>query len=109
MTTPRKRLPDTRAGSTHKIVCGKVTLYVTVNHYPDGTAGEMFCKADEGWQGWADALAVTASLALQHGCPLDSILSKWRGMRFAPDGVPGQGSSLPDAIAREFVKEASTP
>ena len=105
--TKRKRLPATREGATHKIKCGAVTMYVTLNVDKDGAPVEMFIKSDEGWQGWCDTLAVTASLAMQHGCPLETILRHWRGQRFAPDGIAGQGSSLPDSIARRLMGDAA--
>jgi len=97
-------LPETRNGKTHKIKCGPVSLYVTVNTGVDGAPAEMFVKADNGWQGWADALAVTASMAMQHGCPLATILKKWRGMRFDPSGI-GHGKSIPDAIAERILTD----
>ncbi len=102
----RQRLPPTRRGQTHKIVCGPCTLYVTANTDRDGAVLELFAKADEGWQGWADALMVTASMALQHGCPLADLLAKWRGMRFGPCG-PG-ALSVPDAIARRLGEREKT-
>ena len=95
----RLKLPATRTGTTTKIQCGPVTLYVTVNE-----DREIFVKADEGWQGWADVLAETASLALQYGCPMDVLMRHWRGHRFDPQGI-GQGSSIPDAIARGMGHE----
>ena len=107
-TMKRHRLPVTRKGTTTKIQCGAVSLYVTINADAQGVPREMFAKADQGWQGWCDALAVTASLAMQYGCPLADILAKWRGMRFAPDGIAGQGASLPDAVAREIGKDKAT-
>ena len=94
----RQRLPTTRKGKTYKIRVGPCTVYLTANVGPDGVVRELFCKADEGWQGWADALMITASLALQHGCPLDTLLAKWRGMRFPPAGIGAL--SVPDAVAR---------
>lgn len=105
--TDRKKLPTDRAGITTKIEVGPVTLYVTVNVDPAGNPLEMFCKADEGWQAWVDVLCETASLALQHGCPFGTIMRHWRGNRFYPLGVPGQGTSIPDAIARRFWHEAA--
>ena len=102
--TKRHRLPTTRPGITKKIVCGGVTMYVTVNESENGTPLEMFIKADEGYQGWLDTLVITASMAMQHGCPMADILRKWRGTRFPPDQI-GRGSSLPDAIARELWKK----
>ena len=104
MTSNRTRLPATRHGKTHKIqISESCTLYVTVNVDASGRPLEIFVKAKNGHQGWSDALALTASLALQYGTPLHKITSKWRGMRFAPDGL--QASSIPDAIARMLESE----
>lgn len=103
MQSDRQRLNETREGTVHKILCGSVTLYVTVNTNEDKQPMEMFVKADEGWQGWADTLALTASMALQHGCPLETILTKWRGLRFSPDGM--RAFSIPDAIARRLMPD----
>ena len=89
------------------MVCGSVTMYLTVNTGTDGKPLEIFAKSDEGWQGWLDALCVTASLALQYGCPLETLLAKWRGMRFSPDGIAGQGTSLPDTIAKKLLPEVN--
>ena len=99
--TARHKLNQTRRGTTTKIVCGAVSIYVTVNADSAGNAREMFIRADNGWQGWCDVLAETASLYLQRGGDLAELYRHWRGHRFAPDGIAGQGTSLPDAIARE--------
>jgi ribonucleoside-diphosphate reductase alpha chain len=60
----------------------------TFGHYPDGAVGELFIDAAKvGSMGdivMADA-AVAVSLALQHGCPLDTLR---RAMRRNPDGSP---------------------
>jgi hypothetical protein len=99
----RVRLPTTRRGKTHKVRVGACTVYLTANVGKDGQVLELFGKADEGQQGWVDALMVTASLALQHGCPLDTLLTKWRGMRFPPAGIGAL--SVPDAVARRLGDE----
>lgn len=96
----RMRLPTTREGHTHKVKCGGVTLYVTINADATGEPREMFIKADEGWQGWGDVLAETASLYLQRGGTIAELFQHWRGHRFDPQGI-GQGTSMPDAIARQ--------
>jgi len=102
----RHRLPATRHGTTHKVACGEVTLYVTVNTDTDGNAREMFIKADGGYQGWSDVLAETASLYLQRGGTLVELLHHWRLHRFAPEGGLGQGMSIPDAVARRLGEVA---
>jgi hypothetical protein len=100
----RQRLPATRHGQTHKIRLGATTLYVTVNRDDAGHAREMLVKADNGHQGQADVLAETASLYLQRGGELEELLRHWRGHRYDPQGGPGQGASIPDAIARRLSK-----
>ena len=99
----RKKPPNPRPGKTHKIKVGSVSVYVTVNDDETGNPIEMFSKSDGGHTGWCDALSVTASLAMQHGCPLKTLLEKWRGMRFPPDGV--RAFSIPDAIARRLLDD----
>lgn len=99
----RRRPPMTRHGKTHKITLNSVTLYLTVNEV-DGKPIELFCKADEGLQGWVDTLCITASLALQWGCPIEDIIRHWRGQRFPPHSL-GQGTSVPDALARMLAKQ----
>jgi len=83
----------------------EVRIYLTVNRDASGRPVELFCKASDGWQGWLDTLMETVSVALQYGAPLEVILGHWRHHRFAPCGVPGQGSSIPDAIARRLFED----
>jgi len=37
--------------------------------------------------GFADALAIAVSIALQHGVPLRAFTDKFKGMSFVPDGI----------------------
>ena len=92
-----------RRGQTHKIKVGEISIYLTVNRNEDGSPKELFCKSSEGWQGWVDVLMLTASLALRHGCPMQTILSHWRHHRFEPNTFGC--SSIPDAIAKRIQEE----
>ena len=100
----RQRLPATRKGKTHKIQMAEAcTLYVTVNTDKDGNPREMFIKADNGFQGWCDVLAETASLYLQcEDGKWETLMRHWRGHRFEPEGGFREGSSIPDSIRRHF-------
>ncbi len=83
------KLPDTRKGLTHKFSVNGSEGYITVGLYDDGRPGEMFLvMAKEGstLSGLVDVLAMTASLALQHGVPLTTIIKKWQNVRFEPSG-----------------------
>jgi len=101
----RNQPPTNRTGETHKIKCGNITIYVTINKDAKGRIVELFGKSDEGYQGWVNMLMLTASLALQHGCPLETIVRHWRHQRFEPSAFGC--SSLPDAIAAKLEEVAA--
>ena len=93
----RTKPPRTRNGHTTKYQVGVCTVYVTVNGSPPL---EVFAKADEGWQGWADVLAETVSIALQSGTDTALLVRHLRHHRMEPEGMAGQPASIPDAIGR---------
>lgn len=64
-------------------------FHFTVGVYPDGRIGEVFVKADKPGsfvRGLMDMTAVSMSIGLQHGIPLDTYLSKMRNTQFQPEG-----------------------
>lgn len=86
----RERLPDEREGLTQRFMIGDVKGYVTVSFYEDGRVGEIFTKmAKQGSvvSGFLDAWAVSVSMLLQTGTPLEKIVEKFRGTRFEPAGM----------------------
>jgi ribonucleoside-diphosphate reductase alpha chain len=107
----RRQLPAERSATTYAIRVGSVPLYATVGWDEDGRPGEVFlrvAKAGSTLAGLLDALAVTASLALQYGAPVDDLLRHWRGTRFEPAGPTGDpampmASSLVDALAQRLT------
>ena len=85
----RRRLPDTRQSMTHKFTIGDCDGYVIVGLYDDGRPGELFLKiAKDGStiSGFADAVGVLTSLALQHGVPVETLVRKFQYVRFEPSG-----------------------
>jgi len=107
----RRQLPAERSATTYAIRVGTVPLYATVGWFDDGRPGEVFlrvAKAGSTLGGLLDALAVTTSLALQYGAPLDDLIRHWRGTRFEPAGPTGDpampmASSLVDALAQRLA------
>lgn len=126
----RTRLPDTRNGVTQRfclhtepddaIVCPgcglrieqparEIHLYGTANRDAAGELREVFIGSQDrsGWVPSLEALAITLSVALQHGVPAPSILRHWRHMHGRPAGrvrVPWQtesyhATSLQDLLA----------
>ena len=113
----RRKLSTTRGGTTRQIkIHGSDYLgapkvykvYLTTGKYPDGTLGEIFIrigKAGSTTSGTYDLISTLFSIALQHGVPLDLLLSKMRGVSFEPSGPTGDSKlgivkSIPDAVAK---------
>ena len=65
--------------------------YLTAGSYPDdGGLGEVFLKLGKQGStlaGVMDAFSIAISVALQHGVPLESYVSKFTNMRFEPAGL----------------------
>jgi hypothetical protein len=72
--TDRDRLPNRRLASTFDIEVAGLLYTCTVGRFSDGRIGEVFLqnhKPSSQSDSNARDAAVAASLALQHGCPLD--------------------------------------
>ena len=112
----RHRLPDTRKALTHKFSIAGHDGYLTVGLYENGKPGEIFiAMAKEGstLSGMMDSFALTFSIALQHGTPLETLVSKLAHTRFEPSGWTGNpdvgyAKSIMDYVARwletQFLK-----
>ena len=72
----RERLPNRRPAETFAFERDNLKFYMTTGLYPDGRVGEVFLSSEHG-NSLLDTLAhdaaILASLALQFGCPLDTI------------------------------------
>ena len=85
----RRRLSEERSAITRKFVVGEQEGYFTVGLYEDGQPGELFLRlSKEGSTigGLGDNFAISVSLNLQYGVPLDSLCDKFIGTRFEPAG-----------------------
>jgi len=86
----RRRLANERHSITHKFSIAGHEGYFTVGLYEDGTPGEFFIKmSKEGstLSGIMDSLALSISLNLQYGVPLEVLISKFTHTRFEPAGM----------------------
>ena len=87
--------------------------YVTVGEYEDGRPGELFLKvAKQGstLAGIMDAFAISVSMGLQYGVPLEAFVEKFTNMRFEPAGMTDDpdirfATSLVDYIFRRLAVE----
>jgi hypothetical protein len=74
--TARQRLPNRRASETFDLEAQGLKFTATISRFPDGSIAEIFLqnhKAGSMAGINAQDAAVLASLALQHGVPLDMI------------------------------------
>jgi len=88
----RHRLPDERAGITHKFNIAGHEGYINVGMYPDGKPGEVFItmsKEGSTVSGLMDAIATLISMALQYNVPLELLAEKFIHTQFEPAGCTG--------------------
>lgn len=104
----RRKLPDERHSLTHKFTVGGHEGYLTVGLFEDGTPGEVFIimsTAGSFLSGIMDAFAVSLSMNLQYGVPLEALIAKLTNVRFEPSGMTGNreipiAKSIVDYIGR---------
>lgn len=85
----RKRLPDKRNGFTQKAKIDGHAIYVRTGEYSDGTLGEIFIdmyKEGASFRSLLNCFAISVSLGLQYGVPLDEYVSRFTFTRFEPAG-----------------------
>jgi ribonucleoside-diphosphate reductase alpha chain len=107
----RRKLPDERLSITHKFSVAGHEGYLHVGLYEDGSPGEVFIKmSKEGstLSGVMDTLALSLSMNLQYGVPLDVLCEKLVGARFEPGGMTANKEipmvkSLMDYMGRWFA------
>jgi hypothetical protein len=74
--TARERLPNRRSAASFDFEVAGLRYTATVVRFPDGRIGEVFlqnCKPGSQSDFNARDSAVAASLALQFGCPLETL------------------------------------
>ena len=72
----RQRLPNRRGSVTFTLEAGGLHFTATISRFDDGSLGEVFLqnhKADSTAGIMASDAAIAASLALQFGCPLETL------------------------------------
>ncbi len=103
----RKTLNNRRRSETFEFERDGSRYRMTVGYYPNGRLGEVFLNADRA-NSLLDFLmsdaAILASLALQHGCPLDEIRHALkrdvRGLAASPIGAALDRIGAPMVVIR---------
>jgi ribonucleoside-diphosphate reductase alpha chain len=108
----RRRLPDRRTGYTQKAKINGQSVYIRTGEYENGQIGEIFIDMHrEGAtvRSLLNCFAISISLGLQHGVPLEEFVDAFVFTRFDPSGtVSGNdrikfSTSVIDYIFRELA------
>jgi ribonucleoside-diphosphate reductase alpha chain len=86
----RRTLPAKRRGFTQKAKINGQAIFLRTGEYADGTAGEIFIDmAKEGatMRSMLNCFAISISIGLQYGVPLEEFVEKFVFTRFEPSGM----------------------
>ncbi len=108
----RRRLPERRKGYIQKSVVGGHKVYLHTGEYDDGELGEIFIdlhKEGAAFRSLMNNFAISISIGLQYGVPLEEYVDAFLFTRFEPAGeVKGNdtirhATSILDYIFRELA------
>ncbi|MCB9576776.1 MAG: vitamin B12-dependent ribonucleotide reductase [Polyangiaceae bacterium] len=86
----RVRLPKKRSGFTQEALVGGHKVFLRTGDYDDGTLGEIFIdmhKEGAAFRSLMNCFAMSVSIGLQYGVPLDTFVEQFTFTRFEPHGV----------------------
>jgi ribonucleoside-diphosphate reductase alpha chain len=86
----RRRLPKKRKGFTVEARVGGHQVYLRTGEYADGRLGEIFIdmhKEGATFRSLLNCFAISVSLGLQYGVPLEEYVEKMTFTRFEPQGI----------------------
>jgi ribonucleoside-diphosphate reductase alpha chain len=109
----KKALPHRRNGFTQKAKVGGQTVFVRTGEYSDSTLGEIFIdmhKEGASFRSLMNCFAISVSIGLQYGVPLEEFVNKFTFTRFEPSGMVEHpniknASSIVDYIFRLLAFE----
>lgn len=109
----KKALPHRRNGFTQKAKVGGQTVFVRTGEYSDSTLGEIFIdmhKEGASFRSLMNCFAISVSIGLQYGVPLEEFVNKFTFTRFEPSGMVDHpniknASSIVDYIFRLLAFE----
>ncbi|MEJ0066063.1 MAG: hypothetical protein WDM85_12115 [Caulobacteraceae bacterium] len=94
----RRKLPDRRKGYIQKASVGGHKVYLHTGEYEDGELGEIFLdmhKEGAAFRSLMNNFAISVSIGLQHGVPLEEFVDAFVFTRFEPAGeVEGNEESV---------------
>ena len=98
----RDRLPGRRKGYTQKAVVGGHKVYLRTGEYDDGKLGEIFIdmhKEGAALRAMMNNFAISVSVGLQYGVPLEEYVDAFTFTKFEPAGMVQGNESIKNATS----------
>jgi ribonucleoside-diphosphate reductase alpha chain len=108
----RQRMPFRRSGYTQKVKIGGQSVYLRTGEYENGQLGEIFIdmhREGAAFRSLMNCFAISISLGLQHGVPLEEFVDAFVFTKFEPSGMVAGSphvkmtTSVIDYIFRELA------
>ncbi len=108
----RRKLPYRRTGYTQKAKINGQSVYLRTGEYDNGQLGEIFIdmhREGAAFRSLINCFAISISLGLQHGVPLEEFVDAFVFTRFEPSGIVTgndtikMATSVIDYIFRELA------
>ena len=109
----KRALPAKRSGITVEAMVGNQQVYLRTGEYPNGDLGEIFIdmyREGAAFRSVLNCFAISISMGLQHGVPLEKFVEKFTFTRFEPSGFTSHPNvkmctSIVDYIFRVLAVE----
>ncbi|PWK65788.1 vitamin B12-dependent ribonucleotide reductase [Aminobacter sp. AP02] len=98
----REKLPNRRKGYTQKAVVGGHKVYLRTGEFDDGRLGEIFIdmhKEGAAFRAMMNNFAISISLGLQYGVPLDEYVEAFTFTKFEPAGMVVGNDAIKNATS----------
>ena len=98
----REKLPERRKGYTQKAIVGGHKVYLRTGEYKDGSLGEIFIdmhKEGAAFRAMMNNFAISISVGLQYGVPLEEFVEAFTFTRFEPAGMVQGNDSIKNATS----------
>ena len=98
----QEKLPSRRKGYTQKAKVGGHTIFLRTGEYDDGRLGEIFIdmhKEGAAFRAMMNNFAISVSLGLQYGVPLDEYVNAFTFTKFEPAGMVTGNDAIKNATS----------
>ncbi len=102
VASEQEKLPGRRKGYTQKAKIGGQTIFLRTGEYDDGRLGEIFLdmnKEGSALRAFINNFAISVSLGLQYGVPLEEYVEAFIFTKFEPAGMVNGNDAIKNATS----------